>query len=165
MATKTKLAIGSLEDTSIQVTAQYNPKDLPLTKSVPWNPTGMSVQYGGQQGRELTVELFFDGYEDNKSVNDALDILDKLSSPQDPSSKREAELRPHRCVVSWGSTFKSFPCVIRQVDTKYVMWNNDGMPVRATATVRLLEIDLKAMAIAEGKRERQLAQPGMRRVS
>jgi hypothetical protein len=63
----------------------------------------------------------------------------------------------------WGDKMERVTCVITAIETKFVMWNDDGLPVRATATVKLKEIDVRAMARAEAKR--QAGQPGIVRVS
>jgi hypothetical protein len=163
---RTKLTIGSLEDPDLVVTAQYNPKELPVSKSVLWNDHDMVAEYGGRKGRELTVELFFDAYEQQQSVMTELLKLDQLSSPQDWSSRVQSERRPHRCIIVWGDKMERLPCVITGIDTKFVMWNDDGMPVRAIATVKLMEVDVRAMARAEApKANRYAAQPGIVRVS
>ena len=159
-----KLSIGSLEDNSLNVTAQYNPKELPVSNTVDWQEhAGMVVEYGDQKGRELTVELMFDGYEAKASVMAQLIKLEQLSSPIDPDAKSVSLRRPHRCVMVWGDKIK-LTCVITSLDTKFVMWNDDGLPVRAIATVKLKEIDVQAMALAE-RRAGYAAQPGMLRVS
>jgi hypothetical protein len=159
-----KLSIGSLEDKNLDVTAQYNPKELPVSKAIDWKPhAGRVVEYGDEQGRELTVELLFDGYEAKRSVMTQLLKLDQMSSPIDRESKKASQRRPHRCVMVWGDKMERIACVITSVDTKLVMWNDDGLPVRAIATVKLKEIDLRAMIAAELTSYQ--AQPGMFRVS
>ena len=165
-----KLSIGSIEPESLDlaIVAQYNPKELPVSKPVPWHgDKPMAPEYGGPQGRDLTVELFLDCYEKrgDDTVNKSLAVLDQLSSPRKPNSSIEAERRPHRCVITWGKQLR-IDCVITSVDTKFLMWGSDGQPLRAVATVKVKEIDTAAMAKAEGVRmRRQAAQPGMRRVS
>jgi hypothetical protein len=126
----------------------------------------MAVEYGGRQPREMSIELFFDGFEAKSSVMTQLLVLDKLTSPQDWQSPRGTVNRPHRCVVAWGDKMQRFACVITSFDTRFVMWNDDGMPVRAIATVKLKEIDIENQARSDAKKASgYAAQPGMRRVS
>ncbi len=147
---RTKLRIGSLDDQSVAIDAQYNPKELPVSKPVEWHEhADMVVEYAGRKGREISLELWFDGYEQKRSVMSQLLALDALSSPRDWDSPVGTVRRPHRCIVVWGDQMERIACVITSVDTKFVMWNDDGMPVRAVATVKVKEIDIAAMAKAE----------------
>jgi hypothetical protein len=154
-----KISIGSLDDPSITIKAQYNPKDLQVDLQVPWqkvnqannsNDEGIHLEFTGADGRELTVELLFDGYETKSSIADQIETIHKLASVWKPGSTKENERRPHRCVVNWGSTVSSFRCVIESVSTKYTMFTDDGTPVRATCTVKLKEADVVSMATEGG---------------
>ena len=149
---RTKLSIGSLDDLQCSLSAQYNPKELPVSKPVSWHDAGtMAVEYAGRASREISIELLFDGFEAGKSVMTQLLVLDTLTSPQDWSSPRGTVNRPHRCVVTWGDKMERFTCVITSFDTKFVMWNEDGMPVRAIATVKLKEFDVENQARSDAK--------------
>ncbi|HUJ61582.1 MAG TPA: hypothetical protein VLX92_23920 [Kofleriaceae bacterium] len=150
-----KISIGSLDDTSIGVTAQYNPKELQVDLTVPWskvnqannsNTQGIHLEFTGAEGREVTVELLFDGYEQGASVADQVGALQTLASVWKPDSKKENERRPHRCIAKWGSTLSSFRCVIESLSTKYTMFSDKGVPLRATCTVKLKEADVVSMA-------------------
>ncbi len=156
---KEKVSIGSLDEPGVQVTAQYNPKDLQVDLTVPWQKVnqankssaeGIHLEFTGANGREMTVELLFDSYEKGGSIAGQVATIHKLASVIDPASDSEDKRRPHRCVVKWGSTVKSFRCVIESVSTKYTMFTDDGTPVRATCTVKLKEADVVSMAKSEG---------------
>ena len=67
----------------IEVAAQYNPKELQIDKTIPWSKvnqanqsttgnaatpkpsggTGIHLEFTGAEGRSMSVELLFDGYE------------------------------------------------------------------------------------------------------
>lgn len=168
---KAKLTIGSLDD-STTVSAQYNPKELQVDQSVPWskknaaNQTGgaegasaeggIELEFTGAEGRSMSVELLFDGYEPDggRAVNVAGQIskLEKMAAVIDPTSKNENLRRPHRCVVSWGDRgMPSFKCVIESLSTKYSMFSSEGVPLRATCTVKLKEADKVTSAKSGGK--------------
>ena len=157
-----KLSIGSTDDTSLQVTAQDNAKELQIDKSIPWQKvnqanqsnntkkTGASAQKGihleftGAEGRSMSVELLFDGYEKGSglAVQGSIATLEQLASVIDPDSTDENKRRPHLCVVAWGQKgLPSFRCVIETLSTKYTMFSTDGEPLRATCTVKLKEAD------------------------
>jgi Contractile injection system tube protein len=147
-------------DTGIQVDAQYNPKELQIDKSVPWqkNPQsnkspekGIQLEFTGAEGRTMQIELMFDGVEQKKSVAKPITDLNTMASPLDPGSTDENKRRPHRCLVTWGSTVPSFRCVIESLSVKYTMFSEDGVPLRATCTVKVKEADVVAMAKSDGK--------------
>jgi hypothetical protein len=150
---KGKLKIDSLDQPQTYiVTAQYNPKELQVDKSIPWqkknqanqsNDQGIHLEFTGAEGRSMSVELLFDGYEQNASIIKNITNLETLASVIDPTSTDENKRRPHRCIVSWGSAgMPSFKCVIESLSTKYTMMSADGVPLRATCTVKLKEADV-----------------------
>src|SRR3982750_3582015 len=132
-----KISIKSLDDGTL-VTAQYNPKELQVDKSVPWskvnqsnnsNEQGIHLEFTGAEGRSRTVEMLFDAYEEaSGDVSGQVGTLEKLASVWKPGSKLENERRPHRCVAVWGSTVADFRCVIESLSTKYTMFSDDGTP-------------------------------------
>ena len=158
-----KLTIASKDEPGIRVSAQYNPKELQVDQTVPWkkpeaaNQTGsekgsgddpIALEFTGAEGRTMSVELLFDGYEKNESVAGKIGALETLASVRNPSEPDETKRRPHQCVVSWGgSGLPSFLCVIESLSTKYSMFSPEGTPLRATCTVKLKEahaVDKKA---------------------
>lgn len=166
-----KLTIGSLDD-GTTVSAQYNPKELQVDMNVPWKKpeaatkTGsqgggggggggsgssgnpLEVEFTGAEGRSMTVEMLFDGYEPGGrfvSVVAEVAALTKLATVIDAESSDEQKRRPHHCVVSWGAQgLPRFECVIESLSTKYTMFSSDGLPLRATCTVKLKEAKMKA---------------------
>ena len=161
---KGKIEIRSIDKKGLFVTAQYNPKELQIDRTVPWSPTGeankgntsqasatnngIHLEFTGAQGRTLSVELLFDGYEDEGGDGFTVDVagevskLEELASVREPGSTEEDLRRPHWCMVKWGSTLQGFRCVIESLSTKYTMFDSSGAPKRATCTVKLKEADL-----------------------
>jgi hypothetical protein len=147
--------IGSLDDTGLTVEAQYNPKELQVDKNIPWQKknqanktgaTGIQLEFTGAEGRSMSVELLFDGYEQKASVSSPIEMLNQMASVIDPTSTDENKRRPHLCVCTWGSTVDNFKCVIESLSAKYTMFGEDGTPLRATCTVKLKEADAVSMA-------------------
>jgi len=162
-----KLTLGSLDDKSVTVSAQYNPKELQVDQSVPWkkpdsaNKTGtqqsttgggggaeegIALEFTGAEGRTMSIELLFDGHEKSAAPGGFVDVatevgkLETLASVRDPKSTDENMRRPHHCVISWGARgLPKFQCVIESLSTKYTMFSTDGQPTRATCTVKLKE--------------------------
>jgi hypothetical protein len=144
------ISIGSTDVPGLTVEAQYNPKELQIDKTVPWQKksqanksgdTGIQLEYTGADGRSLSLELLFDGFETNASVADNVDKLNQMASVLAPNDPDETKRRPHLCVVTWGTTVPKFKCVIESLSAKYTMFSDQGVPLRATCTVKLKEAD------------------------
>jgi phage protein U len=144
------VSIASCDDTSLQVEAQYNPKELQIDRTVPWSKksqanksggTGIQLEYTGADGRSLSLELLFDGFEGEGDVAGNVKKLNQMASVWKPDDPDETKRRPHLCVVKWGATVDKFTCVIESLSTKYTMFSDQGAPLRATCTVKLKEAD------------------------
>jgi phage protein U len=151
-----KISIGSLDEAGISVDAQYNPKELQIDKSVPWqkhnkaNANGLQLEFTGAEGRTMSIDLLFDGYEENASIQDSVAVLERLATVRQPDASQDELRRPHHCVVVWGTVMgggdNKFKCVIEQISTKYTMFSQDGTPLRATVTLKLKEAERVSMA-------------------
>jgi hypothetical protein len=126
------------------VTAQYNPKEVGLDKSVPWQKAKNShantpdLEFTSADGRSLSFELFFDGYEQNLDVHASfVSKLLKLAEVMDENGSEDKK-RPPQVKVTWG-TLPEFKGVLESVSTKYTMFNQAGMPVRCTCSVKFKE--------------------------
>lgn len=156
-STSTKFTIGSLDEPNnpaLTISAQYNPSELQVDRSIPWakppaaNEQGtIRLEFTGAEGRCLQVELLFDGYEtDGGDVADRIDGLQQLATVR-ATSEKSAERRPHHCVIKWGDRgMPNFRCVIESLSVKYQKFSPDGKPLRATATVKLKEADTVQLA-------------------
>lgn len=154
------VTIASIDEPTLQVDAQYNPKELQIDQQVPWqkNPQsnkspekGIQLEFTGAEGRTMNVELLFDGYEQKASVAGTVALLAKMASVRDAGSTDENLRRPHRCVVTWGEAVPGFRCVIASLSTKYTMFSEQGLPLRATCTVGLKEANVVSMAKSDGE--------------
>jgi hypothetical protein len=162
------LTIFSTENMKLRVEAQYNPKELQIERPVPWvkhqlTNSGsarakadaaagrghLQLEFTGSESRSMTIELLFDGFEQNRSVEPQIDILDALAQVRDPQSSVEEMRRPYRCVVLWGETLRKFQCVIESLTVKYTMFSRTGVPLRATCMVKLKECDSTGTSNAE----------------
>jgi hypothetical protein len=153
------VVIGSIDKPALEVAAQYNPKELQVDKSVPWqkNPqsnkspkAGIQLEFTGAEGRSMSLEMLFDKYEKGESVAPEINMLNDMASPIDAGSNDENLRRPHLCAVVWGSTIPRFTCVIESVSTKYTMFSSTGDPLRATCTVKLKEANSVKMKAEDG---------------
>ena len=139
------------------IAGDYNPKDLQVDKSVPWSkhsysnkngdtasndPGNLHLEFTGAEGRTMTIDLMFDGYEDQASVAGPIGQLELLTNVMEPKSPKEERRRPPLCLVAWGDKgLPTFKCVIESMSTKYTMFHANGMPLRATVTLKLKEAD------------------------
>src|SRR6185312_16588516 len=93
---------------NLAVETDYNPKELALSRSVPWginNHVGkdaLDPEFTGSQPRSMELELFFDGYEQGKTLHYVIINLERMATPADHTATDETKRRPHYCLVTWG---------------------------------------------------------------
>jgi hypothetical protein len=141
-----KLTIIGL-DAGGPVNAQYNPKEIGVDKSVPWQkaPTSTGDQpeltFTSAEGRSMSFELFFDTYEQGTNVHtEHVAGLLQLAMVMDSSpGASEEKKRPTRVQVLWPGGLPAFEGVIESIGTKYTMFLPSGTPVRATCSVKVKE--------------------------
>ena len=153
MSEPAKLTIEVISEGAVNkgmiITAQFNPKELAVTKSVPWNPNqeaGLDapvMQFTAGQGEQLKIDLFFDTYEDASNVRDYTSKLRTLSLIDSGIHC------PPLLMVTWGGDF-SLKCVLESLNIRYTMFLADGTPVRATCSCGFKEA-LEVMTIRCGR--------------
>lgn len=141
-----KVAIIGME-INVELIAQYNPKEVQFDKSAEWTPhkttknNSADLEYSSSPARTLSMELLFDGYEEDEDVSETyVAKLMQLINVMDPDGD-ELRKRPSIIQVVWphkGET--KFQGVLQSVSTKYTMFNPDGKPVRATCSIKVLEV-------------------------
>lgn len=139
-----KLTITGLES-GVTFTAQFNPKEIHVDKSVPWSKSKTSrsdqpeLEFTSAEGRSMSFELAFDTFEAKTDVHAAyIAKLLALASVMDQNGAEEKK-RPTRVRVQWGTGGLKFEGVIESLSIKYTMFMPDGTPVRATCSVKLKE--------------------------
>jgi hypothetical protein len=151
-----KLKIVSLEDPLVTVVAHFNPKEVAVDRSVPWQKQKKKgpadLEFTGGEPKTMSFELLFDGFETNTSVQTEIEKLHKLTDMV-PALKRPPKVKviwgtpadgAERSHESAGGGIPSFQAVIESVAVKYTMFTPDGKVVRATANVKFKEAaDLK----------------------
>lgn len=124
----------------------FNPSQYSIVKSNTWTTRSAagaslpSAQFGGGNPRELTVDLLFDAGPDG-DVSGATDRLFQMMEV-DPGLEKGAarKARPPTLKLSWGA-FLSFTAVCRQLDVQFTLFRGDGTPTRASATLRLVQVE------------------------
>lgn len=133
----------------------FNPTEYSVTKRNTWNHQAKKAgnvpawEFGGGGPRELQLELFFDtslprpgGREqDLRKVTDrlfAFMLIDRGLRGQAVNSQLG---RPPRCRLEWGrDTPFHFECYVTDCTVKFMLFTEDGVPIRATATLTLKEV-------------------------
>jgi len=96
------------------------------------------LQYVRGNGRTMTMDLFFDTYEQQSNVTVHTRLIYKLLEVRGPLH------RPPVCTFTWGSF--NFKCVVERVGGRFTLFLADGTPVRATLSVTLKEfVDVELM--------------------
>jgi hypothetical protein len=148
-----KVTIASVDVGDAGVVAQYNPKELAIEHSIAWQDHkaskthGPELEFTGGGSRSMTIELLFDGYETNVSVQKDVDSLLHLVTAAEMGKEGK---RPHRVLVAWGDCDGRIPPfygVIESISTKYSMFLPNGKPVRATCTVKIKEARPREMGL------------------
>lgn len=118
--------------------ALFNPTQLTYSRENRYNTTpaaGSSepqVSYGGGQPDEISVELFFDGtgvVESSETVRQRIDQLIAFTAYQPDTHQ------PYYLHLFWGQF--NFRGVLTKVEVKYTLFERNGEPLRATATLAL----------------------------
>ena len=166
MSSLEKVTIMSVEDENvfknIYVTSMYNPKELSFTKSVNWATVASgsradfpNLQYTSGSAINLSVELFFDRYEDGGDVREDVRKIMQFVHKHDELDNG----RPPKVQLVWGQSGgeasggagsnsdplglgKPFTGVVKSAETKYTMFLEDGTPCRASVKVTITQADV-----------------------
>lgn len=115
----------------------FNPKEFSIQKSVQWEPhkaPGLDLpeqEFTSGNPAVLSVELFFDSYEEKKDVHEHTDKLQNLTLVN--ADKH----RPPMVMFSWGKV--KFKGVVESLTVRYTMFLSDGRACRATASLTIKE--------------------------
>ncbi len=128
------------------VTCHFNPSDLRLTRQNRWQPpergssNPQELHFGGSDPQTLTMDLWFDTYEQKTDVRQVTSKLLSLMAAPKPTQANQHPRPPH-VFFRWGA-FQSFRAVITQANQTFTLFLPDGTPVRAQVHVVLQEVTL-----------------------
>jgi hypothetical protein len=131
----------------------FNPKELSVEKSnqfaevnIPGLPSPI-LQFVRGNARSVTMDLFFDTYEQGTDVRtftdqitgwDAGSMFSRLPGAAKGLMDIDSDLHaPPICLFIWGAFI--FQCIIERVSKRFTMFLPEGIPVRATLSVTLKE--------------------------
>lgn len=157
-----KVTIVSIDEKlPIYVTSKYNPKELSFVKKANWSAGSAAKmdyptrQFTNGEPITLTLELFFDEYEDEGDVRPDIMKLMQFVHKHDELD----DGRPPMVQLIWGGRVgesiaarmssgidplgigKPFRGVVTSVDTKYTMFLENGTPCRASVKVSITQAD------------------------
>ncbi|MFC6088383.1 LysM peptidoglycan-binding domain-containing protein [Saccharothrix lopnurensis] len=128
------------------ITFQFNPKELSLTKNARWErtpqpnvPKSGTPEFKGSEPCRLTLEVFLDATErmDDGVVRKVEQLFACCAPTED--SRRQGKGSPPWVVFKWGG-MTGFPAFVASVSARYTLFTPAGVPVRATCSVELEEI-------------------------
>jgi nucleoid-associated protein YgaU len=137
-------------DTNEQIPVMFNPEEYSLDMGNTIAEIGIPglekspIQYVRGNIRTLKMELFFDTYE-KRPREDVRLSTQKITALLE---KTQATKAPPVLLVTWGSL--QFKCVLESVGQKFIMFLEDGTPVRARLTVGFKEYEQLEVEIKQG---------------
>lgn len=120
-----------------RVTVPFNPTEYDVESSVEFSQqtvpghTSPLTQFVNGTADSLSMELFFDRYEDGEDVRQDTQAIEGLLELDD---QRNA---PPVLRVAWAEL--QFTCVLESANTTYTMFHPDGTPARARTNVSFTE--------------------------
>src|SRR5258708_8517097 len=142
MATLEKAKLMNVDKNTTQ-DVLFNPKEYSVQKSVQWEPhksPGLDLpeqEFTSGNPSVLSVELFFDTYEDKKDVRK--EHTEKIMTLALVDADKHG---PPLVMFSWGGF--QFKGVIESLTLRYTMFLPDGKPCRATANLSIKESETAA---------------------
>jgi hypothetical protein len=136
---------------------QFNPNEYGMTKGAKYAEVvipGLDspvLQFVNGENEKLTLELFFDTTDEKGTGADAVSVSTKLDAFYRLVKVDGAAHAPPVVRVTWGEEFPGpaagendkpvavFDAVVESVQRKYTLFNSEGVPLRALATVTLRE--------------------------
>lgn len=124
-------APGSFDE---QITALFNPNAIVIEKGVGWIDVAVAqrdvpaAQHTHGHAAILSLDLFFDTYEDASDVRRHTDRIARLMTVEGHGNMH----RPPVCRLQWGRSGVFFQGVLVGLTQRFTMFLEDGAPVRAT---------------------------------
>lgn len=155
------------DNPSLVVPFLFNPSEFTVERtnqftevSVP-GLSASTFQFLRGGSRTITMDLFFDTYEEGTDVRlytdritgwDSGSTFSKLSDGGKGLMDIDSDLHaPPVCQFIWGSYI--FPCIIERINKRFTMFLPDGIPVRATLGVTLREYKEYETQLQEAARQ------------
>lgn len=135
-----KILDGELKNQEIEIL--YFPSEYSVEKSNSFSEISIPgleapyLQYVKGNAGSISLEVFYDTYEDGVDVRTLTDQLTNLMNI-DPKLHAPPPLR-----FIWGIPAEPFDCVLERVTKRFTMFLSDGVPVRARLNITLKEFKI-----------------------
>lgn len=136
---------------------EFNPTDYLTEKRNQYSETAIPglgspiIQYGYGSAETLSIELLLDTYTKAEPNKKKRDVRDKYIRKLEQFLAIDGELHaPPPCKVVWGSL--EFVGVLESLRKNYILFAEDGTPVRARATLSWKEYQTPEMQVMETPR-------------
>lgn len=145
---KAMLTVVEGDPATRQLKFMYNPTEFTTSKDANWNrpvtnsaKSATKPQYTGPGAQKVSMEIFFDAWEDQGDVSSSVKTLFEWVKPTKNSHDKGVP-QPPVLAFQWGSNkvLSDFKGFLKSVSAKYTLFRADGVPLRATATISLEEI-------------------------
>jgi nucleoid-associated protein YgaU len=145
---KAKLVVVQGDASTRELKFAYNPTEFSTSKSAKWNrPTTNSAksatppQFAGSEPQSVSMEVFFDAWEDQGDVYASVKTLFDWTKPTTSSVNKKLP-NPPILAFQWGANkvLADFRGYLKSVSAKYTLFRPDGVPLRATASISLEEV-------------------------
>lgn len=148
--------------TGERIPVMFNPEEYTINKDINYAQTGVPglsapiIQFVHGNMQTLEMELFLDTYEthseSNRRLNQAGEDVRKLTRKiTDLMNIEPATHAPPVLLFTWASL--SFTCVLARANQRFIMFQQDGTPVRARLQVTFNEFRNVELEAKEIKRE------------
>ena len=143
-----KAKIKNLE-TGYELSCLFNPTEYTIAKTNSWGrgktkgKNMPELEFNGGEPQTMSLELFFDTFEDGGDVRAYTAQLFQLTmivQDKPPKNKKTQQSRPPLCLFTWGP-YSGFKAAVSSLSVRYTLFRNDGTPVRATASVTLTQAE------------------------
>ncbi len=133
----------------VTLTCHFNPTDYAVSRSVSWTPRKIAGQdqpafdFGGGAANTMSLKLLFDTSleaEGPKDVREYTSLLwDSVYIDRDDKNAATNTGQPPHIIFIWGKTW-SFEAVVTQMSQDFVLFNEDGVPMRSNVTLSLTQV-------------------------
>lgn len=118
-----------------EVEVLFNPNQISIQKATKWELTptaerdAPTSQFTYGEPATLSMDLFFDTYEDRSDVRTHTDKIYHLTTIEQHGDLH----RPPLCRLAWGTfNFNDFQWVLQSLNQRFTLFLDSGTPVRAT---------------------------------
>jgi nucleoid-associated protein YgaU len=143
-----KLKIINLDKDGESFQVRFNPTGYSIEGGNTWKEQERprkkpELQFTGQSLKKLSMELFFDTYEQKEDVRQYTSKVARLLVPSIEDEKTKGK-RPPRCRIDWGKEYSGnsdfpFVGVLETLTQQFVLFDSNGTPVRAKLSVSFKE--------------------------